>query len=258
MAAEFSSKNDLGNKQEKKVKYPFNGIAFNLIDKFLVLGYDQKLIDNAFKHSKKEVKVNKKIRYEFFTFQERPAIINDICNDYSKELIDNDLISGLIFPQIPEMYFLKKKYINTNKELEEQKLIKNYSIIFSLNPQDDNNSKKSYNGLGYIFYVQKEHKTVDELEGVLYVPTAYVILSEFPYFYHFKEICDYILKQMKKESDEIPMEILLYNIIKFMPSPINKSINLSFLSSLRFPFKEKGNNLNDILAPLNIAREKKR
>ena len=63
---------------------------------------------------------------------------------------------------------------------------------------------------------------------------------------------------MKKESDEIPMEILLYNIIKFMPSPINKSINLSFLSSLRFPFKEKGNNLNGILAPLNIAsREEK-
>ena len=97
MAAEFSSKNDLGNKQEKKVKYPFNGVAFNLIDKFLVLGYAQKYIDYAFKYLKREIDVNRKVRYEFFKFQERPAIINEICNDYSEELINNDSIYGLIF-----------------------------------------------------------------------------------------------------------------------------------------------------------------
>ena len=55
-----------------------------------------------------------------------------------------------------------------------------------------------------------------------------MILSEYPYFYHFNEICKSIYNQMKKESDEIPIEIIIYNTVKFAPSPINKSINLLF------------------------------
>ena len=46
------------------------------------------------------------------------------------------------------------------------------------------------------------------------------------------------------------MEILLYNIVKFLQSPINKNINVSFLAPLNMPFKDKGNNLNDIFNSL--------
>ena len=87
------------------------------------------------------------------------------------------------------MYFLEKKYINTPKEVDEELLISNYSIIFSINPQDNSGTKKSYNGLDYVFYIPQEHKTEDKFDGYLYVPIAYVILSEFSYFYHFNEIC---------------------------------------------------------------------
>ena len=36
---------------DKKIKYPFDGQAPNLIDKFLVLGYDQKTIEFTYKNA---------------------------------------------------------------------------------------------------------------------------------------------------------------------------------------------------------------
>ena len=241
---------EIDNKN-KNVKYPFSGVATNLIDKFLVLGYDQKIIDYTFEHCENpEPKSDLKTRFRFFEFEERPTIVNEICNDYSKDLLDNDLILELIYPNLPEMYFLDKQYMNTKKELDEELLISNYSIIFSINPQDNSGSKKSYNGLGYIFYIAQEHKTNDKFDGFIYIPITYVILSEYPYFYHFNEICKNVYIQMKKESDEIPIDILLYNIVKYLQSPINKSINLTFLAPLSMPTNSKNNDLNNILSPL--------
>ena len=181
---------------ETNIKYPFHGTAPNLIDKFLVLGYDQKVIDYTFKNLRKsdDLKQELKTRFDFFDFEDRPSIINEICYDYSKNLYENDLILELIFPNIPEMYFLDKKYSNTKLELYEKILISSYSIIFSINPQDNYDSKKSHNGFGYIFYVPMEHKTNNELDGTVFVPIAYVILSEYPYFYHYKEICKQIME----------------------------------------------------------------
>ena len=242
---------------EKKVKYPFSGVAPNLIDKFLVLGYDQKVIENTFRYlrSEDEDNDNIKTRFQIFNFEERPTIMNEICNDYCKDLLENDLILELIFPIVPKMYFLDKEDANKKKEVDEDFLISTYSIIFSINPQDNSGSKKSYNGLGYIFFAPIDFKLEDKV-GTLFVPTAYVILSEFPYFYHFKELCKHIHRQMKQETDGIPLEILIYNIVKYLQSPVNKSINLTFVAPLGLPFKDKGNNLKEILEPLySLSRE---
>ena len=204
--------NVVNNNKNKNIKYPFSGVAKNLIDKFLVLGYEQKTIDYTRDFCENlEGRDDVKTRFKFFEFEERPYVVNEICNDYTKDILDNDLILELIFPNMPEMFFLEKQYI-LKKEIDEELLLIPYSIIFSINPQDNNNSKRSYNGLGFIFYTVQEHKIGDKL-GNLYVPTAYVILSEFPYFYHFNEICKNVFFQMKKENDEIPIEILLFNIV---------------------------------------------
>ena len=236
---------------EKKVKYPFSGVAPNLIDKFLVLGYEQKVIEHTYRYFKNEDgRKEYETRFEYFNFEERPPIINEISNSYKKDLLENDLILELIFPNIPEMFFLDKEYLNTKKLIDEELLISNYSIIFSINPQDNSGSKKSYNGLGYVFYVPIEHKVDDIFVGMLYVPIAYVILSEYPYFYQFKEICRQVFRQMKLEHDGMPVEILLYNIVKYLQSPINKSLSLTFVAPLGLPFKDKGNNLSDILYPV--------
>ena len=240
------------------IKYPFSGIATNLIDKFLVLGYEQKVIDFTYLNCENDSPKKDLItRFKFYEFEERPYIVNEICNDYTKDILDNDLILELIFPNEPEMYFLEKQYISTPKEPDEELLISSYSIIFSINPQDNFGSKKSYNGLGYVFYIPQEHKTDDKFDGYLYIPITYVILSEFPYFYHFNEICKNIFIQMKRESDEIPIEILLYNIIRYLQSPINKSINLTFAAPLGIPFNNNmQNDLYKVLNPLLSSNKK--
>ena len=241
--------------KNKNIKYPFSGVAPNLIDKFLVLGYEQKTIEHTFQCNNIDPKEDLKTRFSFYEFEERPYIANEICNDYSKDLLDNDLILELVFPNMPQMYFLEKQYITMRREPDEELLISNYSIIFSINPQDNSGSKKSYNGLGYVFYVLSEHKTMGEIDGYLYVPIAYVILSEFPYFYHFNEICKNVFLQMKKENDEIPIDIILYNTVKYTPSPINKNINLSFGALFGFR-QDKNNKIESILSSLNTNSSK--
>ena len=241
--------------KNKNIKYPFSGIAPNLIDKFLVLGYEPKIIEKTYLFNNIDPKAELKTRFTFFEFEERPAIVNEICNDYSKDLLDNDLILELIFPNLPQMYFLDKQSANSRKEPDEELLISNYSIIFSINPQDNSGSKKSYNGLGYVFYIAIDHRTNGEIDGYLYVPIAYVILSEYPFFYQFNEICKNVYLQMKKENDEIPIDIILYNTVKYTPSPINKNINFSFGSLFGFR-QDKNNKIEYILEQLNTISGK--
>ena len=100
--------------------------------------------------------------------------------------------------------------------------------------------------MGYVFYTSKEYKKNETLVGYFYVRMAYVILSEYPYFYHFNKLCKSIYRQMKKEDEEIPLEILLYNTVKFLPSPINKSIILLFEG---IPRNNKSINMNQIYNP---------
>ena len=240
---------------ERQIRYPFSGVAPNLIDKFLVLGYNQKIIDNTSQKGKVFENFSK---YEviYKKVSEKPSIINEITNDYIKEWLDDEMIINLIFPNAPSMLLVNKTKMNANALKDMEILIQPRSIIFSINPIDSNGSKKSYNGLGFIFFIPMDHKINDKIDGIIYVPAAYVILSEYPYFYHFNEICKLIYKQMRKESDEIPLEILLYNIVKYMESPINKSINLTFIAPLNFKFKDKGNNLSNILNPLySLSRD---
>ena len=218
-------------KGTKNLKYPFNGQATNLIDKFLIFAYDQRTKEYTIKKFLDySIRETIETRYCSCTFQERPNIINEICNDYHKDLLDNDLISELLFPNIPNMYYLPKEDINLEKKENDDILTQTYQIIFSLNPQDNEGSKKSYNGLGYTFYLNQEHKDpkTGETKGYMFCPITYCILSEYPYFMKFTEICRNIKNQLSKETDEIPIDIILYNTVKYLPSPIKSGIKLNF------------------------------
>ena len=222
------------DEKEINIKYPFNGQATNLIDKFLIFAYDQKTKEYTINNF-----MDNSIREEFETrfyccqFQERPNIINEICNDYHKNLLDNEIILELIFPNIPKMYYLKKSDVNLKKEENDDILTQTYQIIFSLNPHDDEGSKKSCNGIGYTFFLNQEHKDqkTGEIKGYMFCPVTYCILSEFPYFMKFTDICKNIKNQLGKETDQIPIDIILYNTVKYLPSPVKKGIKLNFGSS---------------------------
>ena len=250
-------------RKKNNIKYPFNGQSKYLIDKFLIFAYDQKTkeytINNYLDYS---IRQTIETRYCSCNFQERPNIVNEICNDYHKDLLDNELISELIFPNIPKMYYLPKCDVNIKKVENDDILTQTYQIIFSINPQDNEGSKKSYNGLGFTFYLNQEHKDpkTGEIKGYMFYPITYCILSEFPYFMKFTNICKNIKNQLGKETDEIPIDIILYNTVKYLPSPIKSGIILNFGASYNSSFVKsssfkENNNINLSLKYSNSMKD---
>ena len=226
---EKKTKNMLDGK--KITKFPFNGRCVNLIDKFLLLGYEQNFIEKylpkKIEEGIKEVRhknIAKNTLYEYKGLNERPIVLNEITYDYKKELLDNDLISELIFPEEPTIIFILRDKNSSNENIEPQ----GYKVIFSLGPQDNVNSKKSYNSLGYVFFRHIESKTVNDIKYFIFIPFVICFISEYPYFSSFARMSEEIKKKMFFEHSSVPIEILLYNTVKFTPSPIEHSVRLLF------------------------------
>ena len=105
---------------------------------------------------------------------------------------------------------------------------KQYNMVFSYNPQSGKNSKKSINGFAYVFF--KEFSEKQEIGGIkftFYVPVTFCIISEFPYFNSYYKLCKQIIQLFQFNKNEIPLEILIYNVINFSLSPINGEVSLN-------------------------------
>ena len=68
-------------------------------------------------------------------------------------------------------------------------------IIFSLGPQDNNNSKKSYNGFGYLFYEFEKSKNM-----FIGLPKIFCFLSEYPYFSAFNNLSQKLQTMFKNNG----------------------------------------------------------
>ena len=202
-------------------KFPYHGRAPNLIDKFLIIGYDPKVLEKTL-----PALVEKKYTDKVSTMkpdtivieekcEERPQVLNEICYDYNKELLDNDMILELLFPDAPTLYLMRPNI--------EQKVmnIGTRGITFSLSPQDNNNSKKSYNGFGFVFYEPEKFPNM-----IVSLPKIFCILSEYPYFSAYNNLCTKIY-QMFKSDISYSLESILYNIVNYVPSPLHYSIELA-------------------------------
>ena len=112
---------------------------------------------------------------------------------------------------------------------------KQYNMVFSYNPQSGKNSKKSINGFAYVFFKEfAEKQEIGEIKFTFYVPVTFCIISEFPYFNSYYRLCKQIIQLFQNNKNEIPLEILLYNIINFCPSPINGEVVLN-IEPTNFP-----------------------
>ena len=103
-------------------RYPFNGRSKYLMDKFYIIGYDyptlEKIlikenldfIQNIEKKTEEEVFEKNKIASlpQEFHIDEPPSLINEISNDYSKEVLDIDMITEMIFPNKPSFYYVEE------------------------------------------------------------------------------------------------------------------------------------------------------
>ena len=240
--------------ETKKIsKYPFNGKNVNLIDKILFIGYEQnyiekylpEIIDNEINEINLLPKQNIYIRN---TFKQKPTVLNEITYDYNFNLIDNSQIIDFLFPDNSIIIIIIAN--------ENQKSIKNqledYKIIFSKNLPYKQKSKLTINGFANIFFNYIGSKIINNEKYYYFIPFCICILSEYPFFSNFLKISYEIKDKLFLENSGVPIEILLYNTIKFTPSPINNNIKLLFGGFLNEEKKIK----NEIIT-LKILKEQK-
>ena len=239
------------------------GYNYSTITKYL---YNDENFKNILSENKQSKENSSDFDLQKFNIKENPILLNEFSTNYEKDSMDIDTIMEIILPKKINLYFAENKIlyskspekkntkgnniginnykisyddfcifeenkdkINYKKELKE----KNYNMIFSSNPQSGKNSKKSINGFSYIFYKKlKKEKNYLNKTYSFYIPTIFCIISEFPFYNSFYQLCQKFSYLFSSNNIQIPLEILLYNIIKLTPSPLNADIYLSLNSIL--------------------------
>ena len=196
-----------------------------------------------------------------FHFTELPILINEFTSDLEKECLDIDMIREMIIPKHINLFYSEEEKSNEKKikkrqsssvekyKIDEQnenffciydesenyynKDIKqqSYNVIFSSNPQSGNNSKKSINGFAYIFYKKlKEQKYFLNKYYSFYIPIIFCIISEFPFYNSFHQLCEQISCLFSSYEIRIPLEIIIHNIVNITPSPLNSDVYICLKS----------------------------
>ena len=182
----------------------------------------------------------------------------------------------MILPNNITLYYSEEEYstyLKENKENENENdefiqyeeydtfdndLLKENSVVFSSNPQTENNSKKSINGFAFIFYKKlKKRKLLSKKVIAFYIPIIFSIISEYPYYNSFYKLCKQIKFLFSYPEKEMPLEIIIYNIINNAQSPINSNVILS-LKPFSFLFDENNNKKNISTIPESINEEDER
>ena len=274
-------------------RYPFNGHSKYLIDKFYIMGYNaptlNKLLfeenDDPNNLSKNIIIDNtdeekyKSANLQPFHFEEDPIILNELASDFDKKCLNYDIMKEMIFPNKISLYYSEEDLSTYNKEKEKSKekgevdkkddnfviyekndnfnneILKTSCVIFSSNPQAENNTKKSINGFAYIFYKKlKRKKFTNKKVYTFYIPIIFSVVSEFPFFNSYYKLCHQIKILFNLPNIDIPIEIILYNAIKFTESPINGTVLLSikpFLLQVNKNLNNQANISNTIIEETN-------
>ena len=216
---------DLKSLEVPLEKYPM-AESKNMFENFLIIGYDElyfqeKILNVALnlrnnqsennktpsKNKKNSEKSNK------FCCRNLPIILSSITSDFEGMVLNGDLIIKNVFPIPPEIFVDFE-----GKESSSEK--KNYFLIFS----NIQNNVVNY-GFGYIFY---ERKGTNEI--TIHVPKAFVIISQYPFFKIFNNLCEEILELFNKNQQlQIPIEIQIYNIINFVPASVDIGLKMTFI-----------------------------
>ena len=198
------------------LKLPWAGYSLNLIEYFCIIGLEVIEIKNEILHS---IITNRETEFD-------PDVISSVISD-TKNMLDNKQIIEVVFP--------KKITILTSKEPPPVS-----SHIFSYNPTNYQNSNKKnpFFGTCFLFYERLSNYFKYDEENLkslvhekhisnLYVPKAFCIISQYPYFSIYNTINMEIHKMFLSKL-EIPVEVMVFSIVNMIPSPINYSIKLNF------------------------------
>ena len=211
-------------------KFPYMGYAPTLIDYFLLIGYESTFVSNFIVNEieilSQKNKPNLSKQNFIFNLPIQPSVLSSIAANqkHNVSMLNNDLIIDFTFPNPPAVIY------GTH-----QKSLPPYNVIFgsygdSSELEESDISKKIYNGYSFVFYEQRKIQDI-----YVFIPKAFTFLTQFPYFLLFNNISQELLKLFSNPID-IPIEILLYNLVNFIPSPISYSLNITFFPNYQLMF----------------------
>ena len=219
------------------IKYPYLGKSKNLIDYFLIVGFDSKFKLNNIIKVIDSNKIENSNSYSELKLSSKPKILNLIKSKSIKEdeMLNENEIINFSFPETTKIYYQTSQ----NQKFEPKK----ENIIFSYK-EINNNKNDIYIGFTYSFY----DLLLSQNKFNVYIPKAFIIISHYPFFNLFHNLCNEIFKQFTQQNLDIPMEVQLYNIINYVPAPVFDTLNLSIFPNYDINFYNINKNEQDILS----------
>ena len=201
-------------------KYPYLGYSPNLIECFSLIGYEENLLPQI-------VEEYKNTGNNLCS----PSVLSSIISNKDFGIIDNDLIISQIFPDYPQI--IKITNNNTRNSIS-QEVPKTKNIIYSFIIDSPDGAKKLfYTCFGFIFHERYKHYDINNnlfnLEEY-YIPKAFCIISQYSYFSFSYYICNNLYNSFLKNSEQMPIEIIIYNLVNFIPSPLNYNFNYNIFN----------------------------
>ena len=237
--------NNIINENEEEninlIKFPYLGKSKNLIDYFLIVGFDSQFKFNNIIKVIESKNIENSNSYSELKLSTKPKILNKIKSNLIEEenfLNENEIIN-FSFPHQTKVYY----QTNHNQKFE----ARNENIIFSykkIENNNNNNNNNIYIGFTYSFY----DLLLSKNKFNVYIPKAFIIISHYPFFSLFHNICNEIFKQFTNPSLDIPMEVQLYNIINYVPAPVFNTLNLSIFSYYDINLYNTSKNDEEILS----------
>ena len=224
-----------------------------LMDIFMIVGYEDIYINEKIvkdikkelepkekKDNEEEKKANniKKINnkgYGEYQCEELPTILSSITSDLDSKENKDYLFNINNFQFYLEITFCTNPiiYFTNDKQNMPQEIIKTKDYIPTIITNEGNNFSYSY-----MFYEEKQDGKL-----TIFIPKFFFIISKYQYYKVFHEICIDIYGIYKSPKVQIPLEIQIYNIINYTPSPNDAQLQLYL-----FPYQEfnlqKLNSLN--------------
>ena len=187
---------------------PYLGRSKNLMEFFVIIGYEEHIL----------VEYAKNFNLENDNLNLEMSIISSVTSDLAYGLFDPDVVIKQIYPDKPKIIkFIKR---------EEQP--KTTSALF-YSCFDSLTGKKK---ILYSCYALRFYEKLTIFNNIYFIPKAFLIFSQYPYFTTFHNICTNIYEQIQNESNSnIPIEILLYCLVNYIPSPINNKLRLQFFEN---------------------------
>ena len=229
-------------KDTKSIKlHPFMALSETLMECFCIIGYREKDLQKLSPNF-----IGDKPQIEL-------SLISTIISHSSFKEYDYNMIIDKVYPDKPLIL------ANTNNSKIKPSIS---SIIFSscvkTNAKPNEPERTFYSGYALRFYELYEYNGCE-----YYVPKAFLIISQYPYFSQYHILCSFlyenfivkkndytgdiklIVPEYENENDKdfyvtksIPIEIFLYCLLNYVPSPFNSKIKskLTFINDdMTFP-----------------------